>query len=258
MLQLLCRNKELKKSKSQTQYLTAYVSIHVTTWQRIGEDTVLKNTKNTSKSLFYLALSMGRQSNAVRAHIKNLNNPIKTRKKVSIKDVTDEEDEDFPAQEHRLDNNPLEKGFFLDEDDDSDEDDDYDDEDIDEEEFLGLKTEADIVHFNVILAEAQAITIQAENKAAELKPKWKRHYTGNSICTTQCHAMKQQQLEAKGQKFISAWFSKKKDPPSAVPGVSDHEEEENETEDEFEEPEIEERINHLFLSSSPVSLNQIS
>ena len=179
---------------------------------------------------------------------------------MSIKalDVTDEADKDFPAQEHRLNNNLLEEGFFLDEDDDSDEDDDYDDEDIDEEELLGLKIEADIIHFNAILAEAQAITIQAEKEAAELKPKQKRHYTGNSICTTRRHAMKRWQLEAKGQNFISAWFSKKKDPPPVVLGVSDHEEEENETEDEFEEPEIEEHINHLFLSQSPVSLNQIS
>ena len=43
------------------------------------------------------------------------NNLIKPRKKVSIKalDVTDKADEGFPAQEHRLDNNLLEEGFFL-------------------------------------------------------------------------------------------------------------------------------------------------
>ena len=68
--------------------------------------------------------------------------------------------------------------------------------------------------------------------------------------------MKRWQLEATGQKFISAWFSKKKDPPATVPEVPDTEEEGSEIEDEFSEPEIEEHVDCLFSSPSPVSLNE--
>ena len=65
--------------------------------------------------------------------------------------------------------------------------------------------------------------------------------------------MKRCHLEATGQKFINAWFSKKKDSPEVITEISDNEEEGIESDNDLEEPEIEERINCLFLSPSPVS-----
>ncbi|KAF8812111.1 hypothetical protein BYT27DRAFT_7088096 [Phlegmacium glaucopus] len=175
--------------------------------------------------------------------------PITTQK--SVEDVTNTEDT------NRKDDLLEEGFFFLDEDCDSG-DSDYDEE-IDEKELSELKTEADIHRFNAILAEAQAVAVQAAKEAAELKPKRKMHYTGNSMCTVQHHAKKQRQLEAIGQKFINTWFQKK-DSPYMVMMVSDDEAEGTEREDELEQPEIEEEsINHLFLNPSIVlSLKQRS
>ena len=83
--------------------------------------------------------------------------------------VTDEEDADYNhgAKQHGT-ADLLEEGFFfLDEDSDSDEDSVYGEEDIDEEELAELKTEDNIHRFNAILAEAQAVAIQAAKEAAE-------------------------------------------------------------------------------------------
>jgi len=44
-------------------------------------------------------------------------------------------------------------------------------------------------------------------------------------CSAQHHAIKQCYLEATGQKFINAWFSKKKDSPDIITEISDNEEE---------------------------------
>ena len=75
--------------------------------------------------------------------------------------VTDEEDADYNHAKHGT-ADLLEEGFFfLDEDSYSDEGSKYGEEDIDEEELAELKTEDDIHCFNSILAEAQAVAIQA-------------------------------------------------------------------------------------------------
>ena len=66
--------------------------------------------------------------------------------------------------------------------------------------------------------------------------------------------MKRCHLEVTGQKSINAWFSKKKNSPEIITEISDNEEEEIESDNDLEEPEIEEQINCLFLSPSPVSL----
>lgn len=187
--------------------------------------------------------------------MKNLQKHVTTPQKAYVGDVTDEEDADYNHAKQHGTADLLEEGFFfLDEDSDSDEGLEYGEEDIDEEELAELKTEDNIHHFNAILAEAQAVAIQAAKETAESKPKRKRHYTGNSTCSARCHAMKRRHLEATGQKPINAWFSKKKDSPEIITEISDNEEEGIESDNDLEEPEIEERINHLFSSPSPVSL----
>ena len=75
------------------------------------------------------------------------------------------EDEDF-----------LEHGFFfLDEGQPGEDSDgaDSDEEEVDEEELTGLQDEADIEHFNAVLAQAQAMAVKAEREAAGEKPKRK-------------------------------------------------------------------------------------
>ena len=112
---------------------------------------------------------MGRQSKAIQARLKNLHKHVTTPQKAYVEDVTDEEDADYNhgAKQHGT-ADLLEEGFFfLDEDSDSDEDSEYGEEDIDEEELAELKTEDNIHRFNAILAEAQAVAIQAAKEAAE-------------------------------------------------------------------------------------------
>ena len=124
---------------------------------------------------------MGQQSKAIQAQLKNLQKHVTTPQKAYIEDVTDEEDADY---NHTKQHGMFQEGFFfLDEDSDSDEGSEHGEEDIDEEELARLKTEDDIHRFNAILAEAQAVVVQASKEAAESKPKWKRHYTGNSTCS---------------------------------------------------------------------------
>ena len=82
----------------------------------------------------------------------NLQNP-------TIEEVLDDEDMDFDDEDY------LEHGFFfLDEEPTSEEDSDLDgfdtDEEVDEDKLEGLENEADIAHFNAVLAHAQAMATQ--------------------------------------------------------------------------------------------------
>jgi len=52
-------------------------------------------------------------------------------------------------------------------------DSDSDGEGVDEDELTGLQNEADIEHFNAILAQAQAMAVKAEHEAAGEKSKRK-------------------------------------------------------------------------------------
>ena len=111
---------------------------------------------------------MVRQSKAIQARLKNLQKHVTTPQKAYVEDVTDEEDADYNHAKQHGTADLLEEGFFfLDEDSDSDEDSEYGEEDIDEEELAELKTEDNIHRFNAILAEAQAVAIQAAKEAAE-------------------------------------------------------------------------------------------
>ena len=111
------------------------------------------------------------------AQINNLIKPANPQNP-TVEEVFDEEDTDFEDEDF------LEQGFFFlykehppeDESDGSD----SDDGEVDEDELTGLQNEADIEHFNAVLAQAQAMAVKAEREAAGEKPKCKRHYTGNS------------------------------------------------------------------------------
>jgi hypothetical protein len=90
----------------------------------------------------------------------------------TIEEVLDNEDMGFEDEDY------LEHGFFfLDEESTSKEDSDSDgfdtNEEVDEDKLEGLENEADIAHFNAILAHAQAMAIKAEREAAGEKPKCK-------------------------------------------------------------------------------------
>ena len=80
----------------------------------------------------------------------------------TIEEVLDDEDMDFEDEDY------LEHGFFfLDEEPTSEEDSDLDgfdtDEEVDEDKLEGLENEADIVHFNAILAHAQAMATRTSH-----------------------------------------------------------------------------------------------
>ena len=83
--------------------------------------------------------------------------------------MTDDKDTDYtPAEKHGT-ADLLEEGFFF-MDEDSDSDSEYGEEDhIDEEELTKLKTKDGIHCFNAILAEAQAVAIQAAKEAGKSK-----------------------------------------------------------------------------------------
>lgn len=116
--------------------------------------------------------------------------------------VEDEEDQDYLPPADKVD--LLEHGFFvLDEYSDSDSDSEIDLEDRE----LECELEEEIHHFGQILSKAQALAVMAEREATEGRPNWKRHYTGNSVCTKRYHAMKHCQLADQGQRFIHSWFS---------------------------------------------------
>lgn len=190
--------------------------------------------------------------------MKNLQKTAKPQK-ATVEDITNSEDEIYtPSVQNGHSDLLEEEFFFLDEESSSDEDSDFGDEEIDDDELKELETEEQIYWFNAILAEAQAVAIQAAKEAAESKPKQKRHYTGNSACTVRHYALKHRQLEASGQKLISSMFLKCKNgsPPGHVapqPEVLEVPDKDSDSENDFNEPEIQERVHHLFSCSVKVS-----
>lgn len=126
---------------------------------------------------------MGRQSNGTQTHLKNLQQCNRA-KKPTIEDVLESEDEEYCPPTWKQTSDLLDEGFFfLDEESDGNSDSEFGDEEGEEDELKELRTEAELFQFNSILAEVQAVAIQAEKEATESKPKRKRHYTGNSACT---------------------------------------------------------------------------
>ena len=198
---------------------------------------------------------MTRRSKATVARLNNLNKPANPQNP-TVEEVFNEEDADFEDEDF------LEHGFFfLDEghppEDESDSS-DSDGEEVDEDELTGLQNEADIEHFNAILAQAQAMAVKAEREAAGEKPKRKRHYTGNSTRTKRHHAQKRHELAATGQKLISSMFAKsRKDstvteknklPPDVIEIADDSDSSEG------SEDEIEASLNQLFPDECEVSV----
>lgn len=178
---------------------------------------------------------MGRQSKSTQARLKNLQKATNT-KKATVEDASDKEDEEHSPSTCNSPPDLLAEGFFiLDETSDceSDADSDFGDDGIDKDELTGLESEADIHLFNSILAEAQAVAAAAEREQAESKPKRKRHYTGNSSRTKHRYSLVRRQLHASSQKSINSIFTKK-----------ERIDVEDDTEDE---PEIEERVECVFM-----------
>jgi hypothetical protein len=128
----------------------------------------------------------------------------------------DDEDTHFEEEDF------LEHGFFfLDEEDSDGTDSDEELEEVTEEELTELQNEADIEHFNAVLAQVQAMAVKAEREAEVEKPKNKRRYMGNSNRTKHHHAQRHRELAATGQKLISSMFTKRqpesiKTPPDIV------------------------------------------
>src|SRR5277367_6476918 len=152
---------------------------------------------------------MGRRSKATISRLNNLPKQ-KNSQNPTVEDVPDQDDKNFDDEDF------LEHGFFfLDEESPLEEDldgpggDESDNDAVDEDELTGLQNEADIEHFNAVLAKAQAMAVKAEREAAGEKPKRKRHYTGNADRTKRHHAKKRRELAATGQKLISLMFAKK-------------------------------------------------
>lgn len=191
---------------------------------------------------------MGRRSNYTVTRFKNLQKCDRTKKSTIEEDPEPEDEEEYcpPVQQPMTDLSD-EGVFFMDRlNDDSESE--FEDGEVEEDELKELRTEAELFRFNSILAEAQAVAIQAEKEAAESKPKRKRHYTGNSARTIRHYALKRRQLEAKGQSLINSWFSKeeKGNPPIPQPKEIVPDEEAEQSGDELEEPEIEERVDRVF------------
>ena len=117
---------------------------------------------------------MGQWSKATVAWLNNLMKP-ENPQNPTVEEVFNEEDADFEDKDF------LEQGFFsLDEEhppEDESDGSDSDDGEVDEDKLTGLQNEADIEHFNAVLAQAQAMAVKAECEAAGKKPKLKRHYT---------------------------------------------------------------------------------
>ena len=146
--------------------------------------------------------------------------------------------------------------FSLKEDSDSDDSTDSDDseEEVDEEELTGLQNEADIEHFNAVLAQAQAMAVKAEREAAGEIPKRKRRYMGNSDRTKRHHAQRRRELAATGQKLISSMFTKRQPesiqtPQDTVELVDNSDSDSSDADDD----EIEASLNELFPSEKAVS-----
>lgn len=92
------------------------------------------------------------------------------------------------------------------------------------------------------------MALQAEREIAEAQPKRKKHYTGNAPRTKRFHAQKRRELEATGQKSITAFFGVKpaqteqkalsSQTTKQVPEVTEL--------DSDDEVEIVERLNRIF------------
>ena len=197
---------------------------------------------------------MGCQSKCMAACLKNFQKSDRT-----IEDVLESEDEEYhPPARNQITDLSDEVFFFQDEEplanDDSESE--FEDGEVEEDELKELRTETELFWFNSILAEAQAVAIQAEREAVESKPKRKRHYTGNSARTIRHHALKRCWLEANGQSLINSWFSKEEKSNPPIPQLKGIvEEEEEQSEDELKEPEIEERVNRAFRVATQVCTN---
>jgi hypothetical protein len=172
----------------------------------------------------------------------------------AIEDVLESEDEEFCPPRKQITDQSDEGFFFLDEELNDDSESEFEDGEVEEDDLTELRTEAELFRFNSILAEAQAVAIQAEKEAVQSKPKRKRHYTGNSARTIRHYALKCRQLEANEQSLINSWFSKEEkiDPPILhLKEIVDEEAEQSE--DELEEPEIEECVNRVFADSDSIA-----
>jgi hypothetical protein len=172
---------------------------------------------------------MGWRSRATVAQLNNLAKSMNPQNP-TIEEVLDNEDMGFKDEDY------LEHGFFfLDEEPTSEEDSDSDgfdtDKEVNEDKLEEWENEADIAHFNVVLAHAQAMAIKAECKAAGKKQKHKWHYMGNSVRTKWHHAQKRRELAATGQTLISSMFTQmvteltpmeeQEAPPDAIEIVDD-------------------------------------
>jgi len=215
---------------------------------------VRKTSKIYPKNVSTIRITMGRRTKATAARINNFSRPVNPQNP-TVEEVSDDdmdlEDDDF-----------LEHGFFfLDEEPTSEDSDDCDsdDEDVDEDELKGLQNEADIEHFNAVLAHAQAMAVKAEREAAGEKPKRKRHYMGNSVRTKRHHAQKRRELAATGQKLISSMFTKTRREPTlteeneAPQPPPDVIEIDSDSSDEGDD-EIEASLNQLFPGEHEVSV----
>jgi hypothetical protein len=147
--------------------------------------------------------------------------------------------------------------FFLNEEDSDGADSDEELEEVDEEELTELQNEADIEHFNAVLAQAQAMAVKAEREAAGEKPKRKRRYMGNSNRTKRHHAQRRRELAGTGQKLISSMFTKKrqpesiKTPPDIVEVVDDSDSDRDSS--DADDDEIEVSLKELFPGEQAVS-----
>ena len=117
---------------------------------------------------------MGRRPKATVSRINNLRHPRKILR-APVEDIqTDLEDLDFngnPPHNHAIDS-----------------EDEIDNEEIEDESMDKPVTDADIVAFTQILAEAQLAAVKAERTVATAdKPNRKRHYIGNSKRTKRYH-----------------------------------------------------------------------
>jgi hypothetical protein len=159
---------------------------------------------------------MGRRSKATQSQLQNLGEASKSQR-TRVDDVTSDEDENLSGDAVIEDiGTGAEHGFIVFEDYETDSDDDHipgsndsDSEDRDsdfkDEETNGIRIEADLLHFSVILTEAQRVAVKLEQESDASKcPK---RYTGNVPCTKHFHAQKRHALAAEGQKFISQFFT---------------------------------------------------
>ena len=164
---------------------------------------------------------MGRRSKAVQSRVGNFGQPSKTQK-ARPDDVTDSDsesegqDDDYLPSNHpedlpiRQDMDPDDYRFILFENYVSDDDieglsdlEEPDDSDLEDEDYQEIRSDANLLQFSAILAEAQKVAVKLEQEHDELKPKRPKHYMGNAVRTKRFHAQKRHKLAAEGQKFIS-------------------------------------------------------